>query len=178
MILYHGTSVIIREADLNKSRKRTDFGRGFYLGDDLMWAGKWADTTVRRSGGTATVMQYELNAGAFTDDKLSFCKFDTPDENWLNFVRDNRIILNHTTPEPRHSFDLVYGRIADDGAADVVKSYSKGEISPQEAIERIRFLPRVSQLSLHTPLALSYLKTVSYSQREGSKWGQWQLMTV
>jgi hypothetical protein len=57
MILYHGTSLVINEINLAKSRKRTDFGQGFYLGDDLMWAGKWADTTVQRTGGVATVMQ-------------------------------------------------------------------------------------------------------------------------
>ena len=174
MILYHGTSMIITEIDLDKSRKRTDFGKGFYLGDDLSWAGKWADTVVKRSGGIATVMKYELDDAAFTDGVLKFCRFDTPNAEWLNFVRDNRVRKSNVTKEPRHSFDMVFGRIANDRAADVVKEYASGSISVDEAIRRIDFLPRVSQLSLHTPLVLSYLKVVGYSQREGNQWGEWR----
>jgi len=173
MILFHGTFMIIDSIDLDKSRKRTDFGKGFYLGDDLSWAGKWADTTVLRSGGIATVMKYELDDAAFTDGVLKFQRFDTPNVEWLNFVKDNRVRLSHKTTEPRHSFDMVYGRIANDRAADVVKAYALGTVTPAEAIKHIDFLPRVSQLSLHTELALSYLKVVGYSQREDGQWGQW-----
>jgi hypothetical protein len=172
MILYHGTSMIITEIDLNKSRKRTDFGKGFYLGDDLSWAGKWAETTVKRAGGIETVMKYELDDTTF--EKLNYCRFDTPNAEWLNFVRDNRVRLAEKTKEPRHSYDMVYGRIANDRAADVVKDYAGGIVSVDEAIRRIDFLPRVSQLSLHTPLALSFLKVVGYSQREGKRWSEFK----
>jgi hypothetical protein len=172
MILYHGTSMIVTEIDLNKSRKRTDFGKGFYLGDELSWAGKWAETTVKRTGGIETVMKYELDDTAF--EKLNYCKFDTPNAEWLNFVRDNRVRLAEKTKEPRHSYDMVYGRIANDRAADVVKDYAGGIVSIDEAIKRIDFLPRVSQLSLHTPLALSFLKVVGYSQLEGKKWSEFK----
>jgi hypothetical protein len=174
MILYHGTSMIIMEIDLSKSRKRTDFGKGFYLGDDLSWAGKWAETTVKRAGGIEIVMKYELSDTAFENRILNFCRFDTPNAEWLNFVRDNRVRLTEKTKEPRHSYDMVYGRIANDRAADVVKDYAGGTVSVDEAIKRIDFLPRVSQLSLHTPLALSYLKVVGYSQLDDKKWSEFK----
>jgi len=174
MILYHGTSMIITEIDLDKSRKRTDFGKGFYLGDDLSWAGKWAETTVKRVGGIETVMKYELDDAAFTNENINFCKFNTTNAEWLNFVRDNRVRIAEKTKEPRHSYDIVFGRIANDRAADVVKDYAGGSVSVDEAIKRIDFLPRVSQLSLHTPLALFFLKVVGYSQREGNKWSDFR----
>ena len=35
MILYHGTDQLIGFINFNKSRLRTDFGKGFYMSDKL-----------------------------------------------------------------------------------------------------------------------------------------------
>lgn len=41
MILYHGTTVDIKEIDLQKSKPNKDFGKGFYLSAEksrlLLW---------------------------------------------------------------------------------------------------------------------------------------------
>jgi len=39
---HHGTNMVINSIDLGKSRSRTDFGKGFYLGSNLGEARKWA----------------------------------------------------------------------------------------------------------------------------------------
>jgi hypothetical protein len=174
MIFYHGTTEVIFYVDFNKSRLRTDFGRGFYISSKRGTAQDWA---VGKAGfsGIPTVMRYEINNAIFTDNALEYKRFDSPTVEWLDFIRDNRrtdIVINKTL-EPRHSYDIVSGPIANDMVADVVDFYCKGKISADDAIARAKALPRVFQLSLHTPLSLMYISSVMYSQRKGSKWSSW-----
>ena len=70
MILYHGTNQLFKDIDFNKSRLRTDFGKGFYLSDKLGNARDWA---VDKSGITEkpTVMRYELSDALFIDENIS-----------------------------------------------------------------------------------------------------------
>jgi hypothetical protein len=39
---HHGTNLVIGAIDLYRSRARTDFGKGFYMGNNLGEARKWA----------------------------------------------------------------------------------------------------------------------------------------
>jgi len=102
-------------------------------------------------------------------------RFDHPSKQWLNFIRDNRRInpVNSNLTEPRHKYDVVSGPIANDKVADVVAVYCLGKISAEDAILKVKALPSVFQLSLHTTLAFSYIKSVAYSQRIGAKWSSW-----
>ena len=38
MILYHGTNIHFNDIDLQKSNNNKDFGKGFYLSEDLKQA--------------------------------------------------------------------------------------------------------------------------------------------
>ena len=176
MILYHGTSEVIAKIDFEKCRLRTDFGKGFYISSKLGTARDWA---VGKAGfsGVPVVMRYELSNNIFNDDTISYQKFDTPSKEWLDFIRDNRRrdIRKSNSPEPRHSFDIVSGPIANDKVADVVDLYCKGKIDADEAIKRTKALPSVFQLSLHTPQALTYISSVQHSERIGNKWSTWIL---
>ena len=40
MKLYHGSNLVIEKIDLSKGRPAKDFGRGFYLSDNMDQAGK------------------------------------------------------------------------------------------------------------------------------------------
>lgn len=42
MILYHGSSVEVREPKLLKIQRELDFGKGFYTTSDLQQATNWA----------------------------------------------------------------------------------------------------------------------------------------
>ena len=174
MVLYHGTNQIIHTIDLSKSNLRTDFGKGFYMGSNLGIARDWAKSRAGFSG-APVVMRYVLNAGAFDNRSLNVCKYESANIDWLNFVRDNRR-RNDTgveTPEPRHSFDIVSGAIANDKVNFVVDDYMKGLISAAEAVKKIRVIPSVIQVSLHTARALSFLNTVSAQYQEMLKNGKW-----
>jgi hypothetical protein len=177
MELYHGANQIIRQIELTKGRLRTDFGKGFYLGTNLGVAREWA---IGRAGfsGTPIVMRYNLDASVFKDEKVNPCRFETPTVDWLNFVRDNRrrSEKDAKTPEPRHNFGVVSGAIANDKVNFVVDDYIKGLISADEAIKKVRAIPSVIQVSIHTPLALAYLDvgTAAYQElHKNGKWSEW-----
>lgn len=42
MKLYHGSTVIVKHPSVQKGRKATDFGKGFYTTTNLEQAQKWA----------------------------------------------------------------------------------------------------------------------------------------
>ena len=175
MIFYHGTNQLIITIDFSKSRSRTDFGRGFYLSDKLGNARDWAVDKTGTSG-VPTVMRYEVDNLIFHDSQLNFLRFENPTIEWLNFVRDNRRknTSEIDTPNPRHSYDVVTGPIADDKVAIAVDKYCKEKLTAEETLNEVRTIPNIFQLSMHTPLATTYILSASYSQLISKRWNNWQ----
>jgi len=177
---HHGTNMVINSIDLGKGRSRTDFGKGFYLGNNLGEARKWAISQSMATE-TPTVMRYVLSDAVFNfdDSSLSRLWFSSPTVQWLNFVRDNRrmITSNAQNIEPRHDYDVVYGPIANDKVVDVVDEYIDGLLTAEEAIRRVKVIPSVFQMSFHTPLALTYIDqtlTEFQQQIKSNKWSAWE----
>ena len=178
MVLYHGTNQIIRDIDLSKGRLRTDFGKGFYMGSNLGVAREWAKSHAMFSG-TAIVMRYNLDVSVFNDNNINSCKFDFPTVEWLNFVRDNRRRLGKgvKTSEPRHKFGIVSGAIANDKVNFIVVDYMNGLITAEEAIKKVKVIPSVFQVSIHTSEALVYLNVddSKYQKLLGNgSWSEWR----
>ena len=67
---HHGTNMVISSIDLDKGRSRTDFGKGFYLGNNLGEARKWAISQSMATE-TPTVMRYVLSDTIFNFDDSS-----------------------------------------------------------------------------------------------------------
>jgi len=177
VVLYHGTNQIIREIDLNKGRLRTDFGKGYYLGSNLGVAREWAESRAAFSG-APIVMRYNLDIAVFDNESINPCKFDAPTVEWLNFVRDNRRRSDKSvkTPEPRHNFGIVSGAIANDKVNFVVDDYIKGLITAEDAIKKVRAIPSVFQVSIHTPAALKFLaeNDAEYQKMlDTGAWSEW-----
>ena len=174
MFFYHGTNAVIGAIDLEKCRNRTDFGKGFYLTDKIGTAQAWAIRKAELFGGTATIIQYEVNGGVFGLYGKRFAI--VPELEWLKFICDNRrrIAANATKREPRHDFNWVSGLIADDKIVDVVDEYLNDEISDAAAIRRSRALPTTFQLSSHTQASIKYIDEgyVLYKQLRNGLWTQ------
>ena len=173
--MYHGTDTIITAVDLDKSRLRTDFGKGFYLSSKHGIALDWA---VDKSGVTKTpiVMRFTIDSAKLDTPELLVLRFDQPTVEWLNFIRDNRQIkaIPGFSGEPRHNFDIVSGPIANDKVAKVVADYIDGLIYADEAIRRTKALPSVFQTSLHSEKALICIVHCEYQQRiNNDKWTEW-----
>jgi len=175
MILFHGTNQILGEVDFERSRLRTDFGKGFYSSDKLGNARDWA---VDKSGvfEIPTVMRYEVSNTLFRDKAVSCRRFDNPTIEWLNFVRDNRSRITRVddTKEPRHLYDIVSGPIANDKVAIAVDKYCRGNLTAEETLAEIKAIKNVFQLSMHTQLALSFIRAISYSQLINKRWSEWR----
>ena len=175
MVYYHGSNLVIDNIDLEKSRNRVDFGKGFYLTDKYGTAKDWAIRKAALEGeGIPTVLCYEIDPNLF---ELSGLRFpDVPGLEWLEFICSNR----RTSPscsekrEPRHDYNWLSGPIADDKVVDVVAEYMRNEVTAEAAIERLCVLPRTYQLSLHTSDALIYVDNanVLYKQLKKGRWTQ------
>ena len=179
---HHGTNKVIDTIDLSYSRSRTDFGKGFYMGNNLGEARKWA-ISQSMIAETPTVMRYVLSDSIFIDKDTDLNRlwFSFPTVEWLDFVRDNRrmVASNVVNKEPRHNYDIVYGPIANDKVVDVVDEYIDGSITAEEAIQRVKVIPSVFQLSFHTPLALTYINQslTEYQQLvKINTWSMWNKM--
>ena len=175
MVFYHGTNMIIGKIDLEKSRNRTDFGKGFYLSEKIGTAQGWATSRTELRGGTPTILSYEINDDVF---KLYGKRFEPfPTLEWLEFISLNRqqsSSIKSDKKEPRHDYHWASGSIANDRIADVVDEYLAGDITADEAINRARVLPQTYQLSLHTPNAISLINedNVVYRQFKNGRWSK------
>jgi len=88
MIYYHGTNILIDKINLEKSRFRTDFGKGFYLTDKIGTAQAWAMNKTEIRGGIPAVLRYEINENLFTIKGKRFPNYPTIE--WLEFICFNR----------------------------------------------------------------------------------------
>ncbi len=61
MIVYHGSTEIIKSPDILHSKKYLDFGEGFYLTTYEEQARKWAVRKAMRQEKTAIVNVYEMS---------------------------------------------------------------------------------------------------------------------
>ena len=173
--LMHGSDTKVTQIDFTYSRLRTDFGKGFYLSNKLDAARVWA-LRAARSSETAFVVRFEVSRSIFDPAVIACKRFEGATREWLDFVRDNRerkSQKNAHLGEPRHDYDVVSGLIADDQAADVVDRYCRDKITWQQALEEMKYIPDIYQLSLHTQKALDFAKAVDYQQYRDGKWSGW-----
>jgi hypothetical protein len=73
----------------------------------------------------------------------------------------------------RHAYGVVRGAIANDKVNFVVEDYLNGKITAEVAITRVKALPNVQQVSLHTSYTLTYLDLSSICYQEQISNGEW-----
>ena len=129
MILYHSSSVEVREPDTAHSRLYLDFGKGFYLTSIHDQAVRYAER-FRRRGKTAWLNTYEL------DDNLDGWKIlylESYNKEWLDFVSDCQA-GNDTS-----DYDLVIGGIANDRVILTLDRYFQGELTQEQALGLLKY---------------------------------------
>ena len=160
MLVYHGSNVEVRKPILLRSRKKTDFGRGFYTTTQKEQAEHW--TTIKKDrakAGRRVVSVFEVDDAILTDPELKIREFHGPDEAWLNFVVDSRKGIEH-------DYDLVFGPVANDKVFTVVNLYESGVLDAPAAIAELKAYKTYNQLSFHTQRVISALRFVeSYEVR-------------
>lgn len=154
MRLYHGSNVEVHKPSLRLSRKKTDFGKGFYTTTSAEQAEHWTSIKIDRAKtGRRVVSVFEIDDALLTNLNLKIREFHGPDEAWLNFVVDSRKGV-------KHDYDLVFGPVANDKVFTVVNLYESGVIDAPTAIAQLKAYKTYNQLSFHTDRVIGALKFV------------------
>ncbi len=152
MKLYHGSNVEVRNPKIFSILRAMDFGPGFYLTTSEQQAGRWAKVvTRRRAKGEPIVNIYEFDESKI--ENIEILKFEIPNEEWLDFVVDNRKAVAATDV-----YDLVIGPVANDSTLPVIDGYMDGIYTTQEAVKRLLPQRLTDQYAFLTDKALGLLK--------------------
>jgi len=151
--LYHGSNCNFSVVDLSKAKDKRDFGKGFYLTTLQNQAKDWAEVMFARFGGDG-IFVYEFEF----EIKSNLCvkQFDGISENWLIFVRDNRV-----KGGIQHNFDAVRGAVANDKTNRTLALFVEGIYTPKETMKKLRSNKLNDQISIHTEKALTCLKLIN-----------------
>ena len=136
--IYHGTTHLFDEIDVEKGKPYKDFGRGFYVTENPNHAKSLA---IRNK--TIEAERYNRNVNAYlytfefdlisTKSEFDVKEFKDADATWMEFVLANRKVR-----ERSHNHDVVLGPTADDDTSIVLKAYFGGlygDIGSKKAIE-------------------------------------------
>lgn len=150
LILYHGTNVMFDRVDLDHSKDKRDFGKGFYTTTLEEYAVRWAENMYIRYGGEGKyVMRFKLEPA----EDLNIKTFEGLTREWLTMIKNNRMCGG-----TQHGYDMVIGPVADDNTIRTVALYVAGIYNEEMAIEQLRSYVTHNQVSLHTKKALECLE--------------------
>lgn len=152
MIVYHGSTEIIKKPDVAHSKRYLDFGRGFYLTTFEEQAKKWAVRKGMRREKQAVVNLYELK------DNLSAYKvlsFDGENEQWLDFVCACR-----KGEHINQSYDIIIGSVADDDVFKVVDMYFRGLWEKERVLNELKYYKMNDQICITNQAVLD--KVLAY----------------
>ena len=155
--LYHGSNMRIASIDLNQCNPYKDFGQAFYLSADKNQAMDIAIARVDIFGGEPVVNDYQFDENMLTDGTMSFKSFDGYTEEWADFVyqhRDETIV-----PPYMHSYDVVYGPIANDRVGLQIRNLREGNIDKKEFLRRLKYMKGITfQYAFCTESAIEKLQ--------------------
>ncbi|MBP5401638.1 MAG: DUF3990 domain-containing protein [Treponema sp.] len=158
MKLYHGSLVTVEKPLIipRESGKTADFGAGFYTTTDYKQAERWV--TIRKGteqNQKGFISEYDAADNLLSLPELKIKKFNNADEEWLDFVIENRRNANFS-----HNYDIVYGPVANDRVYTTINLYEDELLSKEETIIRLKTFTLVDQVLFHTEKALTYLNFV------------------
>jgi hypothetical protein len=156
MILYHGSNMSVPKPELLDSMRGLDFGKGFYTTSNREQAIRFTDNVVRRKKyGERTISVYNVNESDLFAT-CSFLKFDEADENWLDFVAQNR-----TFSYKGETYDLIAGPVANDAVFNVIELYIDGILDKNETIKRLKIRKLFNQWTFCSKKAISFLEFIN-----------------
>ena len=151
MIVYHGSTEIIKKPDVMHSKKYLDFGRGFYITTFENQAKKWAIRKGMRQEKAAIVNVYELSEEW---DDFRVLSFEKENEKWLDFVCGCR-----KGQSLNEEYDIVVGNVADDDVFKTVDMYFRGLWDKEKVLKELRYYKMNNQICIVTQEILDQLIT-------------------
>ena len=153
MKLYHGSHIEVKNPKILSSSRVGDFGRGFYTTSSLEQARRWAQIRAKQEdvqSGIVTV--FEVPDTIFENSELRIKTFEKADEEWLDFVLENR-----KNTEFEHGFDLVIGPVADDRVYVCLNMLEDGLADRETVIKKLKTYVLADQILFHTAKSLLFL---------------------
>lgn len=90
-------------------------------------------------------------------NELHICRFEDYSKEWANFVFTNRDISNKSG----HSYDIVYGPIANDRVGRQITNFKESYISFEESLNRLKYMKGITfQYAFCTEKAISKLQVI------------------
>lgn len=165
MRVYHGSTFIVKEPNLEVLNYRTDFGKGFYTTSDIEQAKKWTKIKKERDG-NQNLKRY-INVYEYTEMKnMKILNFENATEEWLKFIFQNR-----KSDKLIHQYDIVIGPVANDNLYQVLVNYENGLYDIDETIKRLKTYVLQNQISFHTQKSLEcikYIETIEVGEKNES----------
>lgn len=153
MKVYHGSTVLVKEPNIEILNFKTDFGKGFYTTSDYKQAKRWTKIKIDRLKDPNITIGY-INVYEYTENgKLKILNFTEATEKWLDFVFENRYSnkLNHT-------YDIIKGPVANDNLYVTLQLYENHILTKKQTIERLKVYKLANQISFHSNEALKCIK--------------------
>jgi hypothetical protein len=154
MRVYHGSLERVPTPEIRETKRGLDYGSGFYTTTSAKQAEDWVRKRMDDfHAPKGYVNEYELDLEALKQFNCIF--FNSPSEEWLDFVMSNRLDRNFT-----HSYDVVYGPVANDRVYTCFALYEGGVLSKPNLIAELKTYKLVDQYLFHTTQALKALTFV------------------
>ncbi len=150
MKLFHGSTIIVNNPIILKTQRLLDFGKGFYATSNQNQAERWAIIKKNRLQGKAKsiVTIYQISENLFFNTNYKIKKFQEPNEEWLDFVFENRKI------NKPHNYDIVIGPVANDTLYATLSLYEANILTKEETIKRLKIHKLYDQISFHNSKVL------------------------
>lgn len=158
-LVYHGTIYDFDIPVLSKCKDRKDFGKGFYLAENIEHARSVAAKGYALSGytGVKYIYSYKIDVAEMRRLDISVHQFDSANYAWLDFVIKNRNLLSADL------YDVIIGPTADKSAQEDITDFYKKYGFNATKEEKDRLLKNLNltkygkQYCFRTEQALEYL---------------------
>lgn len=145
MKVYHGSDTVVQKPRILHSKRRMDFGSGFYTTQSRTQAEKWARSVRRRRDSPeAFVTEFDYEE----KPEMNVLIFDGPFAEWFDFIIRNR------KGTFTHDYDIIIGPVADDSVYDTLFLFESGYITREEAIRKLNSAKLDGQIMFHTDKSL------------------------
>ena len=151
MEVYHGSIERVESPEIRTPNRTLDYGAGFYLTSSRRQAEDWVRRKFKSGVTSGWLNIYDYDAEV--EPTLSVLSFDTPDEQWLDFVMANRMDKDFT-----HTYDIVKGPVANDRVYASFALYEAGLLSKVALIAELKAYKLVNQILLHSEDALKAIR--------------------
>ena len=163
MILYHGSTDLVKKPEIRVGDTFLDFGVGFYTTTSYDQAERWARIKMRRENkdiGYVTIYEFDYEA---VKANTVIRKFEAADMEWLLFVVNNRRGVPF-----EETVDMHIGPVADDNVYQSIRFLETGILNAEETVKRLKTEVLQDQWTFHTDKTLSYCKFIEYKEvKEG-----------